>query len=149
MDATLTLKLSKDVGNPLVDISSYHCLVGQLLYPTTTRPNIAYSVQQLSQFLSWPIDAYQQSALKVLKNLKGSPGKGLFFSSSMDLKLKAFSGNDWAGYLDSRRVVTSFFIYLCDALISWKSKKQSTIPRSSFKVKYRALATTICELQWL
>ena len=40
-------------------------------------------------------------------------------------------------------------MFLGDALVSWRSKKQSIVSRSSAEVEYRAMATTICELTWI
>ena len=144
-----TLKLSKSDGSLSADISSYRRLTGRLIYLTTIRPDISYSVNQLSQFLSSPTTTHHQAALWVLKYIKGTPSLGLFFPSNSDMKLKAYSDSDWAGCPDNQRSVIGFSVYLGNALISWKSKKQNTIPRSSYEAEYRALTATTCELQWL
>ncbi|GKB90587.1 retrovirus-related pol polyprotein from transposon TNT 1-94 [Tanacetum coccineum] len=73
------LKLSLDKGTPLKDPSSYRRLVGRLLYLTMTRPDISYAVQHLSQFVSAPKDPYMQAAMHLLKYLKGTVSKGLFY----------------------------------------------------------------------
>lgn len=142
-------KLGTNIGTPLTDIGSYRRLVGRLLYLNTTRPDITFAVNQLSQFLSAPTDIHEQAAHRVLKYLKGSPGSGLFYPASSSTTLTAFSDSDWAGCIDTRKSITGYCLFLGDSLISWRSKKQSTASRSSCESEYRAMATTVCEIQWL
>ena len=116
-------KLVKDDGVPFEDIAAYRRLVGQLLYLTNTRPDICFAVTHLSQFLSKPMKSHHQAALRILRYLKGSPGRGLFFPSENDIQLKAFSDSDWAACPESRRSITGFCVFLGNSLISWKAKK--------------------------
>jgi len=134
---------------PLTDPSVYRRLIGRLIYLTTTRSDIAFLVQHLSQFVSVPTTAHHQAAFRVLRYLKGTLGLGIFLSANSSLQLKAFSDSDWAGCIDSRRSVIGFSVYLGSSLISWRSKKQATVSKSSSEVEYRDLASTTCELQWI
>ena len=142
-------KLQADSGSLLSaeSSSSYRRLIGKLIYLTNTRPDITYAVQQLSQYMATPTNVHLQAAFRILRYLKGTPGSGLFFAATGTPQLRAFSDSDWAGCKDSRKSTTGYLVYFGSSVVSWQSKKQSTVSRSSSEAEYRALASTTCELQ--
>nr|GEX10157.1 hypothetical protein CTI12_AA301390 [Tanacetum cinerariifolium] len=85
-----SLHLSLDKVTPLTDDAMYRRLVGRLLYLTITRPGISYAVQHLSQFVSAPKDTHMQAALYLLKYLKGTISKGLFYPVQFQLRVTGF-----------------------------------------------------------
>lgn len=144
-----SIKLHQDTSKPFTDILSYRRLVGKLIYLTTTRPDIAFVTQQLSQFLTAPTTTHYESACRVVRYLKGSPGHGLMFRRDANLQLLGFTDADWAGCVDTRRSTSGYCFFLGTSLISWRAKKQHTVSRSSSEAEYRALSFASCELQWL
>ncbi|KAL0365212.1 UNVERIFIED_CONTAM: Retrovirus-related Pol polyprotein from transposon RE2 [Sesamum angustifolium] len=145
----LGLKLSATSGTFLKEPDKFRHLIGRLLYLGFTRPDLSFAVQQLSQFLQHPTDQHWTTALHIVRYLKGAPDTGLFFPASNSLHLSAYTDADWGACVDSRRSVTGYCVFLGSSLISWKSKKQNTVSRSSAEAEYRAMAATVCELQWI
>lgn len=72
----------------------YKRLIKRLMYLTLTRPDLAYSVQILSQFMESPRDCHLRAAYKVLGYVKGTVGQRLFYSNTSKLKLKAYTNSD-------------------------------------------------------
>ncbi|CAL1356539.1 unnamed protein product [Linum trigynum] len=133
----------------VTDLSSYRRLIGRLLYLTITRPDIAYSVNLLSQFVHSPSPAHMDAAHRVVRYLKSAPGQGLFLPAAGSLDLIAYSDADWAGCQFSRRSTTGYYIELGGAPVSWRAKKQRVVARSSAEAEYRAMASTTSEVLWL
>ncbi|XP_071686939.1 uncharacterized mitochondrial protein AtMg00810-like [Rutidosis leptorrhynchoides] len=101
------------------------------------------------QFMHAPITAHLKLAFRVLRYLKGSPGKGVHISKGMSLNLVAYSDSDWAKNLIGRKSITGYCVFMGNSLISWKSKKQPTVSMSSAEAEYRALAAITCEIIWI
>ncbi|KAK6148045.1 hypothetical protein DH2020_018957 [Rehmannia glutinosa] len=143
------LKLIEAAGVPLIEPDKFRRLVGRLLYLNLTHPDVTFCVQQLSQFVTNPHTSHWDAAMHLLRYLKGCPSLGVFYPAGSDTSLRAYSDADWAGCPDTRRSISGFYIFLGGCLISWKSKKQQTVSKSSAEAEYRALSSTICELLWI
>jgi Reverse transcriptase (RNA-dependent DNA polymerase) len=141
-----TLKLNSEDGRVLADPSSYRRLVGRLIYLTITRPKITFPVNILSQYMHEPRQPHMTVALCVLRYLKSSPGKGILMKTDNDLHLRAFCDADWASCPTTRRSITGYCTFLGYSPISWRTKKQHTVSRSSAEAEYRAMAVATCEL---
>jgi hypothetical protein len=110
---------------------------------------LTFAINKASQFMSDPTDHHWQLVKRILRYVKGTLNHGLTFVSTPNLALQAFCDSDWAGDPDDRRSTSGFAIYLGSNLISWSSKKQPTVSRSSTEAEYRCLAVTTAELTWI
>jgi len=120
--------------------------VGSLNYLTITQPDISFAVQQVSQFLQAPRQSHLAVVRRILRYLKGTSGRGLIFPADNSLQLTGYSDADWAGCMDTRRSVTGWCMFLGNALISWKNKKQDRISKSSTESEYRAMSLHVLKL---
>ncbi|CAA0820188.1 cysteine-rich RLK (RECEPTOR-like protein kinase) 8 [Striga hermonthica] len=143
------MKLQVVDGDLLLQPDLYRRLIGRLLYLNLTRPDITYATQQLSQFVTAPCSSHWKAAMHVLRYLRGTPSLGLFYPATSSFNLEAYSDADWAACKDTRRSITGYCMTLGGCLISWKSKKQQTISKSSAEAEYRALSSTVSELLWI
>lgn len=147
MDSTTKLGDKKD-GTP-VDTGRYQRLVGKLIYLSHTRPDIAFAVSVVSQYMHAPCEEHMEAVLRILKYLKGSPGKGLFFSKNETRSIEGFTDADWAGSIEDRRSTSGYCTFVWGNLVTWRSKKQTVVARSSAEAEFRAMAHGTCEMLWL
>ncbi|KAJ9552767.1 hypothetical protein OSB04_016812 [Centaurea solstitialis] len=155
-----TRKLLPEDGDPMKDPERYRRLVGKLNYLIVTRPDISFTVSVLSQFMAAPYTGHWDAALRVLRYLKTTPGLGILYSDQGhcrvgafteegDGRISGFSDANWAGCPISRRSTTGYCVFVGGNLVSWKSKKQHTVSRSSAESEYRAMADVTSEMIWV
>ncbi|GJZ87171.1 putative reverse transcriptase, RNA-dependent DNA polymerase, LTR copia-type gag-polypeptide [Tanacetum coccineum] len=133
------LKLDKGESESRVDASQYRRLIGRLLYLQATRPDITYTVNILSQFVADPRNNHLEAANRVLGYLKATPGQGILLSRAGDPVLTAYCDSDWLGCPYTRRSRTGYLLLLGGTPISWRTKKQSVVSRSSAEAEYMAM----------
>ena len=141
--------LGRDNGPFYTEPAQYRRLVGRLVYLAITRPELNYPVHILAQFLQKPRQKHWDAAVRLVRYLKGLPGQGILLSASSDLSLSAYSDSDWAACPLTRKSLTGYIVMMGNSLVSWKTKKQPTVSRSSAEAEYRAMAMTCSELKWM
>uniref|UniRef100_A0A2P2MWT8 Retrovirus-related Pol polyprotein from transposon TNT 1-94 n=1 Tax=Rhizophora mucronata TaxID=61149 RepID=A0A2P2MWT8_RHIMU len=143
------VKLGKAEEDVAVDRATYQRLVGRLLYLSHTRPDITYAVSVISQFMHNPKKVHLQATYRVLQYLKGVPGKGILFKRNGGLVLETYTDADYAGSIVDRKSTTGYCTFLGGNLVTWRSKKQNVVARSSAEAEFRAMAQGVCEVLWL
>ncbi|KAL8248737.1 hypothetical protein R6Q59_005605 [Mikania micrantha] len=136
-------------GAPFKDDTLYRSLAGALQYLTITRPDISYAVQQICLFMHDPREPHFQFLKRILRYIKGTINQGLLISPSKSNNMTAYSDADWAGCPNSRRSTSGYCVFMGANLISWSSKRQPTISRSSAEAEYRGVANTVAEISWI
>ena len=114
-----------------------------------SRPDIAVATGTLAQFMSNPNVQHWSGVKRVLRYLKGTMNYGLCYSKADDNQLVGFSDADWAGDLDRRRSTSGYTFHVGLSLVSWSSRKQVTVARSSTEAEYVALSSATQEAIWL
>lgn len=131
------------------DKERYQRLVGKLIYLSHTRPDIAYAVSIVSQFMHCPSEDHMDAVTRILRYLKASPGKGLMFSKNNHLNIDGYTDADWAGDTHDRKSTSGYFTFVGGNLVSWRSKKQKVVALSSAEAEFRGMSKGLCELLWL
>ncbi|XP_058755353.1 secreted RxLR effector protein 161-like [Vicia villosa] len=142
-----SVKLLPIQGEPLSDSGRYRRLVGKLTYITVTRPDISFAISVVSQILNSSCQEYMDVVIRILRYIKCAPGKGLVCEDKGYTQIVGYSNVDWTGSPIDRRSTSGYCVLVGGNLISWKSKKQNVVARSSVDPDYMAMAT--CELIWL
>ncbi|PKU61534.1 putative mitochondrial protein [Dendrobium catenatum] len=132
----------------LTDPSVYRKITGSLQYLCLTRPDIAYSVNLISQHMHQPLPEHAYLLKRLLRYIKGTLDYGIPISK-YNLSLSSFSDADWAGDPISRKSTFGYCSFLGDSLVSWTVKKQTTVARSSTESEYRSLAALTADIIWL
>ena len=147
-----TSKLSKIGSNAVSDPTQFRSVVGALQYATLTRPEISFAVNKVCQFLSNPLEEHWKAVKRILRYLSGTLHHGLLIqpaSPHQPLSLLGFCDADWASDPDDRRSTSGACVFLGPNLVSWWSKKQQLVARSSAEAEYRSMAQLASEMLWV
>ena len=140
------VKLVPTQGELLRDLRRYRRFVGKLNYLTITRSNISFPVSVVSQFLQSPCDSHWDAVVHIILYIKGTPGQGVLCDNRGHTQVVGYSNANWAGSPIDRRSTSGYRMFIGGNLISWKSKKQDVVARSSAEAEYRAMALETYEL---
>lgn len=142
-------KLGEHPDQVPTDKGRYQRLVGRLIYLSHTRPDIAYAVSVVSRFMHAPSEEHMNAVYRILRYLKTAPGRGLLFAKSNDFEIEGYTDADWAGDQTNRRSTSGYFTFVGGNLVTWRSKKQKVVARSSAEAEFRGMAHGVCELLWV
>ncbi|KAA0025288.1 Cysteine-rich RLK (receptor-like protein kinase) 8 [Cucumis melo var. makuwa] len=142
-------KLGNSDDQVPVDKEQYQRLVGKLIYLSHTRHDISFAVSVVSQFMQAPYEKHMEAVNRILRYLKNTPGKGLMCRKTNKKTIEAYTDSDWVGSIIDRKSTSAYCTFVWGNLVTWRSKKQSVVARSSAEAEYRAMSLGICEEIWL
>ncbi|XP_019190310.1 PREDICTED: uncharacterized protein LOC109184729 [Ipomoea nil] len=134
---------------PLDDPTIYRQMVGSLMYLLMTRPDLSFAVNRLCQFMHSPTQDHWAALKRVMRYVNGTLQLGLRLTISSSPVVHAFSDSDWAGCSLDRKSTAGYAVFLGPNLVSWTSRKQRTVARSSTEAEYKALADVAAEVVWV
>jgi hypothetical protein len=140
--------VSTEFGPPVADPTHFRSLVGTLQYLTFTRPDLTYVVQQICLHMHDPREPHLTTTKHILCYLRGTLDYGLLLRCSASSELTVYTDVDWAGCLDTRRSTSGYAVFLGANLVSWSSKRQNVISRSSVEAEYRAVPNRVAEASY-
>lgn len=146
LDANNKLTLTK--GERLQNPTQFRTLVGSFQYLAFTCPDLAFAVNKLSQYMHRSTVDHWTAAKRVLRYLAGTVNHGILLWKHNHLTLHAYFDADWAGG-DDFVSTNGYVLYLGGHPISWSSKKQKGVARSTTEAEYRSVANTSSELRWV
>jgi hypothetical protein len=136
-----TTALDADEEGEHVDQKEYRSMIGSLLYLTATRPDIQFSVCLCARFQASPRTSHRRAVKRIFRYLRHTPDFGLWYSASSSLALHGFSDADFAGCQLDRKSTSRICQFLESSLVSWSSRKQSGVAKSTTEAEYVAAYT--------
>jgi len=142
-------KVAAADGAPVTNASDFHSLAGALQWLTFTRPDIVYAVHQVCLHMHDPRESHLAALKRILRYICDTLELGLLLRPSTAHDLVIYTDADWAGCPDTCKSTSGYAVFLGDNLISWSSKRQNIVSRSSAEAEYRAVANGVAEATWL
>ncbi|GJY90102.1 ribonuclease H-like domain-containing protein [Tanacetum coccineum] len=141
--------LTKDEDGEDVDIHLYRSMIGSLMYLTSSRPDIMFSVCACSRFQVQPKVSHLNAVKRIFRYLKGRPKLGLWYPKDSPFILESFSDSDYAGASLDRKSTTGGCQFLGSRLISWQCKKQTVVANSTTEAEYIAASHCCGQVLWI
>ncbi|KAA3477736.1 putative LRR receptor-like serine/threonine-protein kinase [Gossypium australe] len=135
--------------SPIDNESECMSIVGALQYIVFTRPDIMFAVNRVCQFMHKPIDHHFKVVKHILRFLQARIDHGVYFTTASRLSLVGYSYASWGNDPDGKRSTSSFCIFIGGNPVSWGSKKQQVVSRSSVEAEYKSLDHATVDITWL
>ncbi|KAK2986666.1 hypothetical protein RJ640_010122 [Escallonia rubra] len=143
-------KLDKDEKGKDVDIKRYRGMIGSLIYLTSSRPDIMFSVCLFARFQACPKESHLVAVKRILRYLKGTHDLGLWFPRNTSFfDLIGYSDADYAGCKTERKSTSRGCQFLGHSLVSWSSKKQNSVALSTTEAEYLAVGACCAQILWM
>ena len=133
----------------MVDATTYHQMIGSLMYLVNMRLDIFFAVNTLSQFLTDPGHVHLIDAKHILSYLEGTVNYGLKYEANQKINLEGYVDLDWAGSAIDRKRTLGCCFNMGLGVISWFRRKQSCVAPSIVEAEYVASCSASCEALWL
>jgi hypothetical protein len=146
MPMSTTTALDADEEGEHVDQKEYRSMIGSLIYLTATRPDIQFSVGLCARFQASPRTSHRQAVKRIFMYLRHTPDFGLWYSASSSLALHGFSDADFAGCRLDWKSTSGTCQFYGSSLVSWSSRKQSSVAQSTTEAEYVAAASCCSQL---
>ena len=124
-------------------------MIGILLYVIASRPDVKQVVGMVDSFQVAPRESHVQVVKRIFKYLKGTMDLGICYPSKKSFSLKPYSNVDWAGCIDDRKSTNGGNFFLGESLVSWISKKQTSISLSTTEAEYIAIVECCTQVEWM
>ncbi|KAD6118823.1 hypothetical protein E3N88_10094 [Mikania micrantha] len=144
-----TTQLDADLKGTSVDETLYRCMIGSLMYLTASRPDIMFATCVCARFQAAPKESHLIAVKRIFRYLQGTQSLGIWYSTGHSCKLVAFSDSDYAGCKLSRKSTSGGCQFLGNCLVSWQSKKQTSVATSTAEAEYIAAASCTSQILWL
>ncbi|KAJ9558008.1 hypothetical protein OSB04_012622 [Centaurea solstitialis] len=141
--------LTADVRGEEVDVHHYRSMIGSLMYLTTSRPDIMFSVCVCARFQVRPKESHLHAVKRIFKYLKGQPRLGLWYPNDSSFDLVAYTNSDYGGATLDRKSTSGGCQFLGGRLVSWQCKKQTTVSQSTTEAEYIAASQCCSQVLWI
>ena len=142
-------RLESNDNEKSVDIKLYRGMIGSLLYLTASRPDILFSVCICARFQVNPKESYLLVVKRIFKYLSGTVNLGLWYDKQSSIDLIGYTDSDFAGCKLDKKSTSETCQFLGVNLISWFSKKQTSVALSTAKAEYIAAGSCYAQILWI
>jgi hypothetical protein len=136
-------------GGKSVDQKAYQSMIGSLLYLCASRPDIMLSVCMCARFQSDPRECHLVAVKRILRYLVATPCFGIWYPKGSTFDLIGYSNYDYAGCKVDRKSTSGTCQFLGRSLVSWSSKKQTSVSLSTAEAEYVAVGQCCAQLLWM
>ena len=143
------LNLDSDPTGKSVNSTVYRGMVGSLMYLTASRPDIMFATCLCARFQSDPKESHMHAVKRIFRYLKSCPSLGLWYPRGSGLDLMGYSDSDHAGCKIDRKSTTGGCHFLGGKLVSWTSKKQTSVSISTAEAEYISAASCCAQILWI